>query len=525
MTSWTGSNQGRQELQAMVALTVRSKHFSIGTTRTFPLIPLIGIAIWLIVGSPLAMAQSAGPQSWELRMHSQQLAVPTGPETVQIAPRTIPRFAVSADRTGALATFQPGGTTNTSTNPFFQNLGTNGRTCFTCHQGNTGWTVSAASVQQRFADSNGTDPIFRLVDGATCSNDDVSSLTAMRQAYSLLLNKGLIRIAMPLPASSILQFKVTAVNDPYNCTTDPTTGLTSETTGVVSAYRRPLPSTNLGFLSTIMIDGREPSLASQAIDATLGHAQAVSAPTSTQVQEIVDFESGLYTAQQFDNQAAYLDVEGATGGPVALSQQNFFIGINDPFGNNPTGASFSSQIFDIYQAWESLTGSDPVSVARESIARGEELFNNTKINITNVAGINDVTGQAVFHGFCSTCHDTPNVGDHSVKAPLNIGVADPNPPGLDNSDLPVFTVQCIAGPLAGQTFVTTDIGRAMISGKCADIGKFKGPILRGLAARAPYFHNGSATTLMDVVNFYDQRFGIGFTDQQKQDLVNFLNTL
>jgi cytochrome c peroxidase len=49
--------------------------------------------------------------------------------------------------------------------------------------------------------------------------------------------------------------------------------------------------------------------------------------------------------------------------------------------------------------------------------------------------------------------------------------------------------------------------------------------LRGLAARAPYFHNGSAATLLDAVNFYDQRFAIGFTDQQKQDLVNFLNTL
>jgi cytochrome c peroxidase len=50
-------------------------------------------------------------------------------------------------------------------------------------------------------------------------------------------------------------------------------------------------------------------------------------------------------------------------------------------------------------------------------------------------------------------------------------------------------------------------------------------ILRGLAARAPYFHNGSAATLLDAVNFYDQRFNIGFTDQQKEDLVNFLKTL
>jgi cytochrome c peroxidase len=65
----------------------------------------------------------------------------------------------------------------------------------------------------------------------------------------------------------------------------------------------------------------------------------------------------------------------------------------------------------------------------------------------------------------------------------------------------------------------------MITGQCADIGKVKGPILRGLAARAPYFHNGSAETLMDVVNFYDLRFGIGFTSQQKEDLVNFLNAL
>ena len=53
----------------------------------------------------------------------------------------------------------------------------------------------------------------------------------------------------------------------------------------------------------------------------------------------------------------------------------------------------------------------------------------------------------------------------------------------------------------------------------------KGPILRGLAARAPYFHNGSAATLSDVVEFYNQRFNLGFTDQQKSDLVEFLRTL
>ena len=100
-----------------------------------------------------------------------------------------------------------------------------------------------------------------------------------------------------------------------------------------------------------------------------------------------------------------------------------------------------------------------------------------------------------------------------------------SPPVLDISGLPIFTLWCTSGPLAGKTFQVTDVGRAMISGKCADIGKVKGPVLRGLAARAPYFHNGSAATLSDVVEFYDQRFGIGLTAQQKADLVAFLNAL
>jgi cytochrome c peroxidase len=56
-------------------------------------------------------------------------------------------------------------------------------------------------------------------------------------------------------------------------------------------------------------------------------------------------------------------------------------------------------------------------------------------------------------------------------------------------------------------------------------GNFEGLILRGLAARAPYFHNGSAATLSEAVEFYDQRFNVGFTDEEKQHLANFLGTL
>jgi cytochrome c peroxidase len=126
-------------------------------------------------------------------------------------------------------------------------------------------------------------------------------------------------------------------------------------------------------------------------------------------------------------------------------------------------------------------------------------------------------------GTCTTCHDTPNVGDHSVAVPLNIGTSDyPARPGLDLTGLPVYTLRCNA---TGASVQTTDPGRALISGKCADIGKVKGPILRGLAARAPYFHNGSAATLDDVVDFYNHRFDIGLTPQEKADLVAFLKAL
>jgi hypothetical protein len=446
----------------------------------------------------------------------------------QQAPPVIPRFEIDRDPSGAVATFQPGGATFTFNSAFFQNLGTNGRTCFSCHQPQSGWSVSAAGVAARFAQSGGTDPIFRLVDGATCPSADVSTLAAKRRAYALLIDKGLIRIGLPMPDPSILQFEVTSVSDRYGCNTSSVTGLTNPTNPTFSIYRRPLPSTNLKFLTAFMWDGREPSLQSQAKDATLGHAQATVPPTDTQIADIVAFESGIYTAQEIDARAGALHGDRAMGGPVALSLQNFFVGINDPLGNNPTGAKFDPNIFDLYRPWLGARGyGDDVS-RRLSVARGEELFNTTNVNITGVAGLNDVLKTTSIPGFCGTCHDTPNAGNHSVKAPLDIGVADAGlkaPPVLDISGLPVFTLTCTSGPLAGKVYTVTDPGRALISGQCADIGKLKGPILRGLESRAPYFHNGSAATLMDVVNFYDQRFGIGFSAQQKQDLVNFLKAL
>src|SRR6516162_4323559 len=299
-------------------------------------------------------ADDAANTAWQpgMILHMQRMRafhdVNTG---TQSTPPVIGRNTTDADPSGTISTYQPNGSTPTS-NSFFQDLGTNGRTYFTCHQPQTGWTVSAQSVQDRFNASSGADPIFRLVDGATCPTDDVSSLDKKSQAYSLLLNKGLIRIGLPIPANA--EFKVSVISDPYNCSTNPATGLispTNATSGIVSIYRRPLPSTNLGFLDPedptnvtgIMWDGREPSLESQANDATMGHAQANTPLSDAQQQEIVNFETGLFTAQNFDNAAKNLHADGATGGPVDLQGQlaDFFPGINDPF--SPT---FNPNVFN-----------------------------------------------------------------------------------------------------------------------------------------------------------------------------------
>ncbi|HMF22220.1 MAG TPA: hypothetical protein VKG24_08850 [Pseudolabrys sp.] len=522
--------------------------------------------ICLAAGAPqFSVAQKAGDAASmpnfapAMIEHMQKMRRYKDPDRgVENPPAVIDRFRTDANPKGAAATFQPSGATFTANNAFFKDMGTNGRTCFTCHRPENGWSVSAKDVAERFEKSAGTDPIFRLVDGAACPSDDVSTLRAKHRAYKLLTEKGLIRIGLGIPVTA--QFTIAVDDDPFGCNLGEGTGIQS---GIVSVYRRPLPTTNVGFLSAIMWDGREPSFENQAVDATLGHAQAAAAPTPDQVAEIVAFQKGLFTAQIFDKKAKFLTGDNAKGGPIALSTQEFFIGINDPLGGNPKELPFTSEIFDLYRPWLSAgerhdhDHSPPVanedllktinatedwrihdhersmvSEHRRSVARGEELFNKTKVVITGVSGINDKLGVDHIDGSCGTCHDSPNIGNHSVKLPIDIGIPDAGdkaPPALDITGLPVFTLTCSNvpddHPLKGKVYKVTDPGRAMISGKCEDIGRFKGPILRGLAARAPYFHNGSAATLREVVDFYDQRFNIGFTHKEKTDLVNFLNTL
>src|SRR5438128_12283922 len=87
-------------------------------------------------------------------------------------------------------------------NPFFKELGTNGRSCFSCHRPAQGWSLTPESVRRRFDESRGLDPVFRTNDGSNCEGADVSTIGKRQSAYSQLLNKGLIRVGINVPASA-----------------------------------------------------------------------------------------------------------------------------------------------------------------------------------------------------------------------------------------------------------------------------------------------------------------------------------
>jgi len=123
-----------------------------------------------------------------------------------------------------------------------------------------------------------------------------------------------------------------------------------------------------------------------------------------------------------------------------------------------------------------------------------------------------VRGFSVFLDFekgrCAVCHDAPYFTDNSFH---NIGL--PSVPGE-----------------------AMDMGRYEFKPVKSMKGAFKTPQLREISATAPYFHDGSSTTLEEVIEHYVSGFEKGphlsvemmplkLSSQEKSDLANFLETL
>src|SRR5580704_1400403 len=117
--------------------------------------------------------------------------LPAGPQDLQL----------SFDHTGVIGTLDVNGPVNEQ-GAFFQSLGTNGRTCATCHVASQAMSLRAKDIQLRFTQTGGRDPLFAAVDGANCPN----ARTGDAADHSLLLSHGLIRVFLPLPANA--QFSI-----------------------------------------------------------------------------------------------------------------------------------------------------------------------------------------------------------------------------------------------------------------------------------------------------------------------------
>lgn len=140
---------------------------------------------------------------------------------------------------------------------------------------------------------------------------------------------------------------------------------------------------------------------------------------------------------------------------------------------------------------------------------GNSDFDKFEAGHTNAVSESARRGLALFRGEakCLTCHAGFNFTDENYHN-VGVGMDKPNP----------------------------DLGRYRVTKKEQDRGTFKTPTLRNVTASGPYFHDGSARTLAEVIQYYDkggiknpnlskEMRKLNLTAQQKEDMVAFLASL
>jgi hypothetical protein len=384
---------------------------------------------------------------------------------------------------GAAATYSTAGAIDLD-NAFHVPQGANGRSCESCHLPEAGWSIRPIDVELRFLFTAGKDPLFQPLDANT--PNPAADTWAQRYASYSMLRKGLFRRGGALPANA--EFEIIAVDDPLGA---------GGSAARFEFFRRPLATANFHLARNIGWhdqntngSGNVPAgLKAQALGAITG-AEGGATPSDATLSAIVDHELSLSFAQQAVFGVGSLTSCGAQGGPRNLSLQ--------PLVN---------ERFSLFDAWIGLVpgscGTKPADRKRAQIARGQELFNATNAN-----------GRS-----CRGCHNAANNGSHVAGRLFDVGAsrAQFREPGM-----PLYTLR---HKVTGETRQTTDPGRAVRSGLWQDIDQFKTPSLRGVAARPPYFHNGIAKTLHQVVRHYEKVFGFQYTDQERDDLVAFMEAL
>ena len=499
----------------------------------------LALGLGLLASVGLLDAQTGAPPAPQARPHS---------SWVEAGSRvTLPREMEFENALGRLGVLNTAGPIDTAGHPFFEAIGTNSRACVTCHQPANAMSVSVDAIRERWRVTQGKDPLFAAIDGA----NNPSLPQGEAASHSLLLNRGLFRVGMPWPPAGVTpEFGIEVVRDPTGVNRDATYGLRS-TAPTVSVFRRPRPAANLKYVTSpdglfnvklgvlmdkdpdtglpssmnIMADARVPSLRLQAESAYRDHQAGRGTPTRDQVDRIVAFENQVFMAQAWDARGGSL-VE--PNGPAALGPANV--------SRNPVHVlnSVKTPAFHFFDMWMQPSPSDARAEFRASVARGNDIFVNRRFWVKDVAHINSIGLANPAKRSCAVCHNAQMSGMDLAPGWVDLGTTNyptwtESPVWSESMDLPVFRLTCRADapphPFLGRVIYTSDPGRALVTGRCADIGAITMGQFRGLAARAPYFSNGSARDLRELVDYYDRRFDMRLSGQDKLDLINFLGVL
>jgi hypothetical protein len=322
--------------------------------------------------------------------------------------------------------------------------------------------------------TGGTHPIFVNNLDTDTPTSDMSTAAARWNATTMLRQGKFTRKVAP-PA--VRDYEVIAASDPFGV----------GTTSSLWFFRRPLPTANFrshttmwdgaNTVGTVLRDG----LIKQARGNVTGAQQGAPAADDV-IFAIVDYEAALSHAQLIMTSVGRLDSDGAHGGPAAANAQPLV-----------------DARFDLYDAWQNSP-----SAQRRQIWRGQEIFNNP----------NAASGR-----ICRGCHTAANNGQNVNGGLFDIGTSRP---AVAHPDMAVYTFRRNSD---GATVQSTDPGRGIRTGNFSDLNRFKTPNLRGLASRPPYFHNGIAAAVEDVVQHYETVVGFMFTPAERADLVAFLKAL
>ena len=152
-------------------------------------------------------------------------------------------------------------------------------------------------------------------------------------------------------------------------------------------------------------------------------------------------------------------------------------------------------------------------------------------------------GLGLFRGKarCSICHNFnlsfPFLTDQNYR---NTGIAANNPAFNDLTKIALEAARRGASAESlkalGKREGASELGRFLVTGNALDIGAFRTPSLRNVELTAPYFHDGSAATLIDVVGYYARGGNespsrdwelqtVTLSESEQQDLVAFLKSL